>query len=216
MNQIDITVLQQYLCRKTIKIDSSWRFWKTLYLTRKYRLIRILYFWIYWNRKRPLIRPFPSRSGLWSDHSHPEVTYDHIIPIRKWPLIILSPDRKWPPVRRIPAGSDIWSYHFHTELTSDQTISIRNQNPDPLILVWEHTRCLGLGWSEVISGWHLNLELRTSTNIQHMIWWRPKKKMLDQKLLWKDHARLFRAMKTFEIKTCGTLACPVKKDFSLN
>ena len=30
-------------------------------------------------------------------------------------------------------------------MTSDQTILIGNQNPDAVILVWEHTVCVGLG-----------------------------------------------------------------------
>ena len=120
-------------------------------------------------RKWPLIIPFPSGSGLWSDHSHPEVTSDQTIPIRKWPLIILSPDRKWPLIRPFPSGSGLWSDHSHPEaasdqtiprpfpsgsdlwsdhsdlqVTYDQTIPIRNQNPDPVIMVWEHTVCVGL------------------------------------------------------------------------
>ena len=81
-----------------------------------------------------LIIPSPDQSDLWSDHSHPEVTSDHTIPRPKWHLIIPSPDR-----------SDLWSYHPQTEVTSDHTIVRWNQIPDPVILVWEHTVCVGLG-----------------------------------------------------------------------
>ena len=91
----------------------------------------------------PLIIPFPSwsdflpspdQSDLWSYHPQTEVTSDHTIPRPKWPLIIPSPDR-----------SDLWSYHPQTEVTSDHTIVRWNQIPDPVILVWEHTVCVGLG-----------------------------------------------------------------------
>ena len=82
---------------------------------------------------------------LWSDHSHLEATFwsyypqtkvtsDHTIPGQKWPLIIPSPDR-----------SDLWSYYPQTEMTSDHTIVRWNQIPDPVILVWEDTVCVGLG-----------------------------------------------------------------------
>ena len=82
----------------------------------------------------PLIRPFPSWSDFWSYHPQTKVISDHTIPRPKWPLIILSPDR-----------SDLWSYHPQTEVTSDHTIVRWNQIPDPVILVWEHTVCVGLG-----------------------------------------------------------------------
>ena len=83
-------------------------------------------------RKRPLIIPFTSGSDLWSYHSHPEVTSDHTIPIQKWPLITL-----------LPSAADLWLDHSHPQVTYDQTIAIRNQNPDPVIIVWEHTLCVG-------------------------------------------------------------------------
>ena len=80
----------------------------------------------------PLIRPFPSWSDFLSYHPQIKVTSDHTIPRPKWPLIIPSPDR-----------SDLWSYHPQTEVTSDHTIVRWNQIPDPVILVWEHTVCVG-------------------------------------------------------------------------
>ena len=61
------------------------------------------------------------------------MTSDQTIPIRKWPLI-----------RPFPSASDLWSDHSHPQVTYDQTIPIRNQNPDPVIMVWEHTVCVGL------------------------------------------------------------------------
>ena len=114
----------------------------------------------------PLIRPFPSWSDFWSDHPQTKVTSDHTIPRPNWPLIILSPDRsdlwsyypqtevtsdhtiprpKWPLIIPSPDRSDLWSYHPQTEVTSDHTIVRWNQIPDPVILVWEHTVCVGLG-----------------------------------------------------------------------
>ena len=74
-----------------------------------------------------------TESDSWSDHSHPEATSDQVIPIRKWPLI-----------RPFPSGSDLWSGHSHPQVTYDQTIPIRNRNLDPVIMIWEHTMCVGL------------------------------------------------------------------------
>ena len=114
-------------------------------------------------QNRPLIILFSSGSdlwsyycalerGLWSYHSHPEVTPDHTIPIRKRPLIIQFPSgsdlwsyhshpevtsdhtipiRKRPLIIQFPSGSDLWSYHSHPEVTSDHTIPIRKR---PLII----------------------------------------------------------------------------------
>ena len=118
--------------------------------------------------KGPLIIPFPSGIDLWSYHSHQKVTPDQTIPIRKRPLII-----------PFPSGSDLWSYHpqtesdpwsdyFHPEATTDQTIPMRKWTlirPFPsgtktqtLLLWYGNTPCaLDIGWSEVTSGWHLNL-----------------------------------------------------------
>ena len=84
--------------------------------------------------KLSLIRLMCAWIHLWTDHSHPEVTSDHTTPRPKWPLIIPSPDR-----------SDLLSYHPQTEVTSDHTIVRWNQIPDPVILAWEHTVCVGLG-----------------------------------------------------------------------
>ena len=84
--------------------------------------------------KGSLIRLMCAWIRLWSDYSHPEVTSDHTIPRPKWPLIIPSPDR-----------SDLWSYHPQTEVTSDHTIVRSNEITDPVILVWEHTVCVGFG-----------------------------------------------------------------------
>ena len=82
----------------------------------------------------PLIRPFPSWCDLWSYDPQTEVISDHTIPRPKWPLVIPSPDR-----------TDLWSYHPQTEVTSDHTILRSNRISDPVILVWEHTVCDGLG-----------------------------------------------------------------------
>ena len=109
-------------------------------------------------RKWPLIIPFPSTSDFWSYHFHPKVTSDHslprpkvisdhTIPIRKWPLIIpflSESDPWWYHAYHPQTESDPWSYHSHPEFTSDHTFPIWNQNPDPVILVWEHV-CVGLG-----------------------------------------------------------------------
>ena len=102
--------------------------------------------------KWPLIRPFPSWSDLWSYYHQAEVTSDQTIPILKWPLIILSPGR-----------SDLWSYHPQTEVTSDHTIVRSNQIPDPVILVSEHTVCVGLG---LISG-HFWLTPQPGQNVHY-------------------------------------------------
>ena len=102
--------------------------------------------------KGPMIIPFPSESVPSSDCSHLEVTSDHTIPIRKRPLIRPSLDRKWALIRPFPSRSDLRSDHSHPQVTYDQTLPIWNQNPDALIIVWEHTV-----WSEATSGWHLNL-----------------------------------------------------------
>ena len=102
-----------------------------------------------------LIRLMCAWIRLWSDRSHPELTYDHTIPRPKWPLIIPSqtevtsdhtiPRPKWPLIIPSPDRSDLWSYHPQTEVTSDHTIVRSNQILDPEILVWEHTVCVGLG-----------------------------------------------------------------------
>ena len=103
----------------------------------------------------PLIRPLPFWSDLLSYHPQTEVTSDHTIPRTKWPLIIPSPERsdlwsyhprlKWPLIIPSPDRSNLWSYHPQTEVTSDHTVVRSNQIPDPVILVWEHTVCVGLG-----------------------------------------------------------------------
>ena len=95
-------------------------------------------------RMWPLIISFPSKSDPWSHYSHPEATPEHTIPIRKRPLII-----------PFTSGSDLRSYHSHPEVNSDHTIPIRKwpiirpfpsgtKNPDPVIMVWEHTVCVWL------------------------------------------------------------------------
>ena len=84
--------------------------------------------------KRSLIWLMCAWIRLWSDHSHPEVTSDHTIPRPKWLLIIPSPDQR-----------ELWPYHPQTELTSDHTTVPSNQIPNLVILVWEHTVCVGLG-----------------------------------------------------------------------
>ena len=93
----------------------------------------------------PLIRPFPSSSDFWSYQPQTKVASDHTIPRPKWPLIIPSPRPKWPLIIPSPDRSDLWSFHPQTEVTSDHTIVRWNQIPDPVILVWEHTMCVGLG-----------------------------------------------------------------------
>ena len=91
--------------------------------------------WSYHPRQKwPLIIPSPDWSDLWSYHPQTELTSDHTIPRLKWLLIIPFPDRV-----------NLWSYHPQTEVTSDHTIVRSNQIPDPVILVWEHTVCVGLG-----------------------------------------------------------------------
>ena len=86
---------------------------KTKYQKKKIRskwsLIRLMCAWIH----------------LWSDHSHPEVTFDHTIPRPKWPLIITSPEEvtsdhtiprpKWPLIIPSPDLSDLWSYYCALE-----------------------------------------------------------------------------------------------------
>ena len=116
--------------------------------------------------KWSLIRLMCAWNRVWSDHSQPEVNSDHTIHRPKWPLIIQTPDRsdlwsyhpqtevtsdhtiprpKWPLIIPSPVRSDLWSYHPQTDVTSDHTIVRSNQIPDLVILVWEHTVCVGLG-----------------------------------------------------------------------
>ena len=45
-----------------------------------------------------------------------------------------------PLIRPFPSWSDLWSHHLQTEVASDHTIA-----PNPVILVWEHAVCVGLG-----------------------------------------------------------------------
>ena len=97
-----------------------------------------------------------AQNCLWSYHSHPEVTSDQT-QIRPLPdnCATMAQTKPRPLSRRLCASDYLWSYHSHPEPTSDhtiprpkvtpdQTIPIRNQNPDPVIMAWEHTVCVGL------------------------------------------------------------------------
>ena len=48
-------------------------------------------------------------------------------------------------IRPLTSGMDHRSDQPQTEVTSDHTNVRSNQIPDPVILVWEHTMCVGLG-----------------------------------------------------------------------
>ena len=107
-----------------------------------------------------MLIPFLSGSDLRSYHSHPEATSDHTISRPKVTPDQTIPIRKRPLIRPFPSASDIGSDHSHLQVTYDQTILIRKQNTDPVIMVWEHTVCVGLRMIEVTSGWHLKLDSR--------------------------------------------------------